>query len=351
MKMKMETKQLTIDDIDVPSNENYTISTAVSKAERLILRYGTPMCSISGGSDSDIMLDMIHSVDHSGKVTYYFIDTGLEYQATKDHLEYLEKRYDIKIECFNAIKPIPTCVKEYGVPFISKQASEFIERLQKNDFQWEDAPLEELLKKYPKCKSALQWWCNERITKDGKQKISHFSISRNKYLKEFLMSTPPEFRISAKCCDYAKKKAAKKALLSRYADLDMVGVRKSEGGVRSISYENCYTNKDDKEDECSSFRPVFWFNDSDKREYEQVHNIVHSKCYTEYGLKRTGCTGCPYNIHITEELAVIEKYEPKLYKAAVAVFGKSYEYTRKYREFVKEMKAKEGIDENQIELE
>lgn len=189
----MKTNQLTIDGVDVPSNENYTISIAVSKAERLILRYGTPMCSISGGSDSDIMLDMIHSVDHSGKVTYYFIDTGLEYQATKDHLEYLEKRYDIKIERIKAIKPIPTCVKEYGVPFISKQASEFIERLQKNDFQWEDAPLELLLKKYPKCKSALQWWCNERITKDGKEKISRFSISRNKYLKEFIMSTPPNF--------------------------------------------------------------------------------------------------------------------------------------------------------------
>lgn len=131
----------------------------------------------------------------------------------------------------------------------------------------------------------------------------------------------------------------------------MVGVRKSEGGVRSIIYENCYTNKDDKEDECSSFRPVFSFTDTDKKEYEVTYGVEHSRCYTEYGMKRTGCTGCPYNIHFTEELAAIEKYEPKLYKAAIAVFGKSYEYTRKYREFVKEMKVKEGIDENQIELE
>lgn len=121
------------------------------------------------------------------------------------------------------------------------------------------------------------------------------------------------------------------------------------GGIRALAYKNCYT--DNAGEGCSSYRPLFWFTDEDKLEYEQVHNIVHSKCYTEYGLKRTGCTGCPYNIHITEELAVIEKYEPKLYKAAVAVFGKSYEYTRKYREFVKKMKAKERIDENQIELE
>lgn len=33
--------------------------------------------------------------------------------------------------------------------------------------------------------------------------------------------------------------------------------------------------------------------------------------------------------------------EPDLYKAAVNIFGKSYEYTAKYRAFVKEMKARE----------
>ena len=42
-----------------------------------------------------------------------------------------------------------------------------------------------------------------------------------------------------------------------------------------------------------------------------------------------------------EELAFIEEHEPKLYQAAVNIFGKSYEYTAKYRAFVKEMKAKE----------
>lgn len=342
----MKTNQLTIDGVDVPSNENYTISTAVSKAERLILRYGTPMCSISGGSDSDIVLDMIHSVDHSGKVTYCFIDTGLEYQATKDHLEYLEKRYDIKIERIKAIKPIPTCVKEYGVPFISKYVSQMISRLQHHDFKWENEPFGALIQKYPNCKSGLKWWCNWYDVKDGHN--SRFNISRNAYLKQFMLRYPLDFKVSDKCCEWSKKKSLKQFIKDN-ADLNIYGVRKSEGGIRALAYKNCYT--DNAGEGCSSYRPLFWFTDEDKLEYEQVHNIVHSKCYTEYGLKRTGCTGCPYNIHITEELAVIEKYEPKLYKAAVAVFGKSYEYTRKYREFVKKMKAKERIDENQIELE
>lgn len=78
-----------------------------------------------------------------------------------------------------------------------------------------------------------------------------------------------------------------------------------------------------------------------KKDYEKMFGIQHSRCYTEYGLKRTGCVGCPFSKHINEEIAIIEKYEPDLYKAAVNIFGKSYEYTAKYRAFVKEMKARE----------
>lgn len=51
--------------------------------------------------------------------------------------------------------------------------------------------------------------------------------------------------------------------------------------------------------------------------------------------------GCPFSKHINEELEIIREHEPNLYKAAVHIFGKSYEYTAKYRAFAKEMKARE----------
>lgn len=40
-------------------------------------------------------------------------------------------------------------------------------------------------------------------------KNSMFNISYNKYLKEFIIQNPPDFRISKKCCTYAKKKDLK----------------------------------------------------------------------------------------------------------------------------------------------
>ena len=103
--------------------ENYTIVDSYAKAIRRISDNSTILCSISGGSDSDIVLDIIHNVDNSGKVAYYWIDTGLEYQSIKDHFEYLESKYNIQIERIKPKKSIPTCVREYGIPFISKYVS------------------------------------------------------------------------------------------------------------------------------------------------------------------------------------------------------------------------------------
>lgn len=321
-------------------NNNYTIYTSMCKAQCILMRSYYPVCSISGGSDSDIVLDLIHKVDEDGKVKYFWIDTGLEYSATKEHLDYLEQKYGITIERVKPDKPIPTCVKQYGVPFLSKYVSEQMMRLQAHGFQWENEPLEVLLKRYPRCKTALQWWCGERYSdEDGVQKISRFSIYRNRFLKEFIMQNPPDFPISNKCCEYAKKKPAKRIVKEHDADLDITGIRQAEGGIRSAAFKTCFSECKSKG--CNTFRPVFWYTDGDKKDYEQMFDVKHSRCYTEYGLRRTGCVGCPFSKHINEELAIIEEHEPTLYKAAVNIFGKSYEYTAKYRAFVKEMKAKE----------
>ena len=197
----------------------------------------------------------------------------------------------------------------------------------------------ELLEKYPNCKIALQWWCNAYYSpENGVVQMSQFSINRNKWLKEFMVANPPDFKISNKCCEYAKKKPAKLLIKKYDADLEIIGVRKAEGGIRSASYKTCFSESKTKG--CNSYRPVFWYTDGDKKIYEDFYGIQHSRCYTEYGLKRTGCVGCPYSSKVTEELETIKKFEPNLYTAAQNIFCDSYEYTRKYREFQKMMKCK-----------
>ena len=67
----------------------------------------------------------------------------------------------------------------------------------------------------------------------------------------------------------------------------------------------------------------------------ECFDVKNSDCYCVYGLKRTGCAGCPFGQNFEEELRIMKEYEPKLFIAANNIFGASYQYTRMYKEYSK----------------
>lgn len=316
---------------EAPQNEE--IRDTLAKCYYQMQDHRKVMCSISGGYDSDIMLDMLERCGGRGKATYVFNDTGLEYDATRRHLEDLQERYSINITVTKPKKAIPTCVREYGVPFWSKYVSGMIARLQKHGFQWEDEPFDVLYQRYPRNRSSLRWWCNDFKTKNGK--ASKFNIEYASYLKEFMVSNPPEFKISPKCCDVVKKDPAHELLRSGCYDLNVVGVRRAEGGARSTAYTGCY---DEVFEGADQYRPLFWTTDREKDAYRTHYGLRRSDCYEIWGMKRTGCAGCPFGKEFEGELRLAEQYEPKMYRAMLSIFGKSYEYTRQYLAFRKQTK-------------
>lgn len=316
---------------------NLAIADALGKCYQHVNTHEKILVSVSGGSDSDVMMDLIIRCGGKDKTTFVFFNTGLEYEATKKQIQFLNEKYGVEIQIVPPIKPIPMCVREYGVPFWSKHVSEMISRLQQHGFQWEDEPFDVLIKKYPRCKSAVQWWCNEHKRRDGR--VSSFDIDYVRGLKRFLVKNPPDFKISNKCCHYAKKLPAKNFLDAAVCDLNCVGIRKHEGGIRSSRYKSCFSKALSGPDQ---YRPVFWFTDEDKHTYEQHYGITHSDCYCVWGMDRTGCAGCPFSKNWAQELALAEKYEPKFHKAMLNVFGRSYEYRRQFEAFRKEMQQKEG---------
>lgn len=292
---------------------------------------------VSGGADSDIMLDAIHRIDTEKKVRYVYCATGMEYEATKRHIEELKEKYSIQIEEVDPILPIPTCCRKYGVSFWSKRVSEMIYRLQRHHFKWEDRPFDDLIQEYPRCRAALRWWCNEYPRKNNGAESS-LNIAYAPYLKEYMIANPPPVPMSAKCCQKAKKEPAAKFTKEQEADMTCTGMRKSEGGNRAISFKTCFTVTDT--DKADLFRPLFWLTDKDKKDYKTHYGVTYSDCYEVWGMKRTGCPGCPYGKEFETELELMQKYEPKFYRAAVKTFGASYEYTRGYLRFREQMKSK-----------
>ena len=335
---------------ETPNEATYL---AVKKCERHLGDHSKIFVGISGGSDSDIVIDLLERVlkentfNYDCEIHYVFFDTGIEYEATKRHIAYLEKTYGVKIEPIRAKVPVPLGVKKYGVPFLSKYVSEMLERLQNHNFDFANdgnKSFEELTAKYKRCVEALRFWCNANPpTKKGKP--SRYNIERQYALKEFIIENPPKFKISNKCCKGGKKENGQDYIEKNGCDLQILGLRKAEDGIRSTNIHSCYS---ESEDGCDSFRLIWWFTDKDKEQYKKFFKIRNSDCYEVYRLCRTGCAGCPFGSRWEEELVVIEAHEPKLYVAVWSIFGESYEYTRKYRWY--KWKLKHGIGTEQIEI-
>lgn len=116
-------------------------------------------------------------------------------------------------------------------------------------------------------------------------------------------------------------------------------MRKAEGGVRQTAYKSCYNdNSTSKTRQYDVFLPIWWFSNTDKKEYEDCYKIEHSDCYKIYGLKRTGCAGCPFSLKIENDLSILQQFEPKLFHACMNIFGPSYAYKRAYYEFRENIK-------------
>jgi 3'-phosphoadenosine 5'-phosphosulfate sulfotransferase (PAPS reductase)/FAD synthetase len=201
--------------------------------------------------------------------------------------------------------------------------------LQTHGFDWNDNKADATPEKYGRCKSSLEWFYDSRpLSRTGK---TNFSIKRLSYLREFLMENPPDFAISDKCCYYAKKRVSHEFDKEYKPDLVVTGMRRAEGGRRAGSIQTCFTpNHGDKPD---NYRPLWYWSDADKAEYKAWRGLRYSDCYKVWGLKRTGCVGCPCNSKAEQELEIIEQYEPQLVKAARGIFGASYVYKRQYNEY------------------
>lgn len=314
------------------------------------------ICSYSGGADSDILIDLIEQCRKIApslpKVKYVFFNTGLEMQATKDHVKQQAEKYGVEIETVRPKTNIVLATRKYGLPFVSKIMSTGLDEWQKKGIplsvadeydQAEDkeAKFAELVERYPHCKSVLTFLCC--CDKKGEPRPNiQLVINSSKYMRDFINEFPPDFKISAKCCDYCKKQIAHQT--QKGYEMVITGERRDEGGMRSVPRSGdlnktmCFSETAD-----GSFRlrPLYYVSDKDKQWYKEEFGIKYSDAYEVYGLTRTGCCGCPISYKAVEDLEKIGKYEPLITKAAWNIFGDSYRYRQKYNEYKAERMRKE----------
>lgn len=321
------------------------------------------ICSYSGGADSDILIHMIEQareiLPSLPPVKYVFFNTGLEMDATKRHVRATAERYGVEIETIRPEVGIVQAVRRFGQPFVSKIMSQGLEGWQKKKLpleiadeydQAEDKPAKraELRARYPGCESTINFLCCCNSEGEPRPDIQ-LVINSSLYMRDFIKEHPPDFQISAKCCEYCKKQVAH----SVQKDFEMVitGERRDEGGMRSVPRKDnsalCFTETADKH---YRLRPLYYVSDRDKDWYKRTWGIRYSDAYEVYGMKRTGCCGCPISYRATDDLELIRPHEPNLVKAAWNVFGSSYLYRKKYIQYKFERMRKERQTAGQLDM-
>ena len=313
---------------------------------RRLREHPDAICSYSGGSDSDIMIDLIetaHKLMPSLPPTkYVFFNTGLEMQAIKDHVRETAEKYGVEIMERRPDINIVMASRKYGIPFVSKIMSAGLSEWQKkgvplsiadeyDSAEDKKAKRMELRERYPKCESVINFLCCCNSAGEPRPDIQ-LVINSSKYMRDFIAEYPPDFQISAKCCDYCKKHLAHK--VQKGYDMIITGERRDEGGMRSVPRQDnttlCFTETATGQ---YRLRPLYYVSDKDKAWYKEAFGIKYSDAYEVYGLTRTGCCGCPISHKAVEDLKRIGRYEPLIEKASWAIFGKSYEYRMKYNEY------------------
>lgn len=324
------------------------------------------ICSYSGGADSDILIDLIERarkiVASLPKVDYVFFNTGLEMKATKDHVKKVAEKYGVEIQTVRPKTNIVLATRKYGQPFVSKIMSQGLEGWQKkkiplsivdeyNEAEDKEAKRKELKKRYPGCETTINFLCCCNSKGEPRPNIQ-LVINSSKYMLDFIRECPPDFQISAQCCDYCKKQIAHE--VQKDYEMIITGERRDEGGMRSVPRQGeknqamCFTETSDGQ---FRFRPLYYVSDKDKEWYKAEYGIKYSDAYEVYGLTRTGCCGCPISYKATDDLELIRPYEPNLVKAAWNVFGDSYRYRAKYVRYKKDRMEKEDQVEGQMTFE
>lgn len=303
------------------------------------------ICSYSGGADSDIMIDLLERTREAFElppIKYVFFNTGLEMKATKDHVKATAAKYGVDIEEVRPKINIVQAARDHGIPFVSKIMSDGLEQWQKkgvplsiadeyNKAEDKAAKRQELRERYPKCEQVINFLCCCNSAGEPRPNIQ-LVINSSKFMLDFIRETPPDFKVSARCCDYCKKQVAHR--VQKDYEMIITGERRAEGGMRSVPRKDntalCFGEAANGQ---YRLRPLYYVSDADKAWYKEHYGIKYSDAYEVYGLTRTGCCGCPISYRAVDDLEKIRPYEPNVVKAAWNIFGKSYEYRRHYNEF------------------
>ena len=107
----------------------------------------------------------------------------------------------------------------------------------------------------------------------------------------------------------------------------MTGMMAEEGGLRE-SVKSCVIT--DKDGNLKKFHPLLKVTSEWEEWYIKKRNIrLCDLYYPPYSFERTGCKGCPYSLHLQEQLEVMNRLMPNERRQCELIWKPVYDEYRR----------------------
>lgn len=250
--------------------------------------------SFSGGKDSTILHYLVDLALPNNKIPRVFSNTGIEYNYIVDFVKELASK-DERFVIITPNKNIKKTLETVGYPFKSKEHSTKLGCYQKGG----------------RSVSIMKY-------KDG----NNFSCPK---ILKYQFSDDFKLKVSERCCHELKKKPFKKWQKENGKKITMTGMRAQEGGQRE--HMNCIVTRNN---EIVKFHPLAVISEEWEDWFIDKHTIKLCKLYyPPFNFKRTGCKGCPFSLHLQEQLDIMEKLLPAERKQCEIIWKPVYDEYRR----------------------
>ena len=285
------------------TENEFLLEDRIQKIKSTIEKYGEEnfYLSFSGGKDSTALHYLLDEAIPGNQIPRVYFDTGIEFQMVRAFVKGLAEQ-DKRIEIIALKTPIRKMLEEEGYPFKSKEHSQRVYEFQrKGDHS-------NTTRSYMNCEGSYA-----ARAKYGCPKMLRFQFSTDYPLK-----------ISHKCCARLKKDIGDKYMKEHGKTWTITGMTRAEGGART--HIDCVNYSKGK----GKFHPLAPVTADFIDWYISSRNIrVCDLYYPPYNFERTGCKGCPYNIHLQKELDTLEEYLPAERKQCEIIWKPVYDEYRR----------------------
>lgn len=270
------------------------------KIRSVISEYGIDnFCmSFSGGRDSCVLSALLDMALPGNSIPRVYVDTGIEYNEIRKFVKQTSET-DSRIQIIKPKVPIVPMLRAEGYPFKSKEHSLYLDIFQRLG---ETSTVTRYLK-----------------PAEGRKTFGCPKVLRYQFSEDF------KLRVSDKCCKRMKEDPLDEWQKSHGKAYKIIGIMREEGGRRNRAQCMAFTKGKFK-----AFQPLAPMSKEWEMAFIDLYKIPLCPIYAPpYNFERTGCKGCPFNLHLQRDLETMSLYFPSEARQCEAIWEPVYSEYRK----------------------